>query len=203
MNDEDPAKGLAPARKQLQEHQLPETDENLFIVAACKEKGLAFLLGQAELGIRKVDPHAGSQPGAANAAAATGQPGQPAQYSLTVNGQDYFLAFQGNNVTVDGNVYQVAISNRSAADSASDSTSDHATGAATGSATEVTAQMPGVVLRIVAQPGDQVKSGDTLLVLEAMKMEVSVAAPCSGTVREVLVSAGQQVANGEKLAAVG
>ncbi len=189
INDEDPNKGVDAARKQLQEHDLPETDENIFIVAACKEKGLAFLNGKAELGVRKVDPQAASAPAP--------QSGKPAQYSVTVNGKEYFLAFEGNNVTVDGNVYQVALSNRSNSDQSAPVAS------AGGAATDVNAQMPGVVLKVVATPGTQVSSGDTVLVLEAMKMEVSVAAPCNGTVRDVCVEEGQQVANGEKLATIG
>lgn len=187
INDEDPSKGVEAARKQLHEHNLEETDENLFIVATCKEKGLAFLNGKAELGVRKVDPEAATP-------AAPVKPGQAAEYSVCVNGQDYFLAFEGNNVTVNGNVYQVSISNHSAADTNASVPSTNAT--------EVNAQMPGVVLKVLANPGDQVKSGDTLLVLEAMKMEVAVAAPCNGAVQQVLVSEGQQVANGETLATV-
>ena len=191
MNDEDPTKGLKVARKMLQENKLPETDENVFIVATCKEKGLTFLQGNAELGIRKVDPAAANQP----VAAAGG--GKAAEYSLTVDGKEYFLAFEGNNVTVDGNVFQVAISNRTKGDSPAGSASSGS------AATDVAAQMPGVVLRVVAKQGDKVQAGDTLLVLEAMKMEVAVATPCNGTVQGILVSEGQQVANGEKLATVG
>ncbi|MEM8944458.1 MAG: biotin/lipoyl-containing protein [Planctomycetota bacterium] len=188
INDEDPSKGVEAARKQLQEHSLPETDENLFIVATCKEKGLAFLNGTAELGVRKVEvENASEAPVAAPAS-------QPATYSLTVNGKEYFLAFEGNNVTVDGNVYQVAIRSRT--------TSDSAPTPAASSATDVTAQMPGVVLKLVASTGAAIKAGETILVLEAMKMEVAVAAPCSGTVESVLVSEGQQVANGEILATI-
>ncbi len=190
INDEDPTKGVEAARKQLKDKSLPETDENLFIVAACKEKGLAFLEGKSELGIRKVQPEPDG-----NATDATARPGEAAQYSLSVNGKDYFLAFEGNNVTVDGKVYQVNISNRA--------TGKLAAPDATSAATDVKAQMPGVVLRTVVNPGDKVKSGDTLLVLEAMKMEVSVAAPCSGTVHEILVTTGQQVAGGDHLATVG
>ncbi len=190
MNDEDPSKGLKVARKQLQENKLPETDENVFIVATCKEKGLAFLQGNAELGIRKIDPQAANQQ-----AATTGQSGQPAEYSLTVDGKEYFLAFEGNNVTVDGNVFQVEISNRTSGESKAAATS--------GTTTDVTAQMPGVVLNTIVNPGDKVQAGDTLLVLEAMKMEVAVATPCNGTVREMLVGVGDQVANGQKLATVG
>lgn len=190
INDEDPTKGVEAARKQLQEHSLPETDENLFIVAACKEKGLAFLNGKAELGIRKGDPAASNGP------AQVTQPGQPAEYAVTVDGKEYFLAFEGNNVTVDGNAYQVLISSRGTSEKSTASASE-------ARSTEVTAQMPGIVLKIVAKPGDQLKSGDTVLVLEAMKMEVAVAAPTNGTVGDVLVNEGQQVANGQKLATIG
>ena len=190
INDADPTKGVEAARKQLQEHDLLETEENLFIVATCKEKGLAFLKGEAELGIRKVEPEVAAAPTAAPSL------DQPAQYSVRVDGKDYFLAFEGNNVTVDGNVYQVSISNRKTVDTPAP--------AIKGAATEVvTAQMPGVVLKVAIKPGDQVNAGDTLLVLEAMKMEVAVVAPSAGTIREVLVSQGQQVANGEKLATIG
>ena len=83
INDEDPNKGVEAARKELQNHKLPETDENLFIAAACKEKGIAFLLGKAELGVRKVEPEAA-------APAQSAQPGQPAEYNLAVNGKNYF-----------------------------------------------------------------------------------------------------------------
>lgn len=190
INDADPTKGVEAARKQLQEHDLLETEENLFIVATCKEKGLAFLKGEAELGIRKVEPEVAAAP------TTTPSLDQPAQYSVRVDGKDYFLAFEGNNVTVDGNVYQVSISNRK--------TLDTPAPAIKGAATEVvTAQMPGVVLKVAIKPGDQVNAGDTLLVLEAMKMEVAVVAPSAGTIREVLVSQGQQVTNGEKLATIG
>ena len=188
INDEDPTKGVEAARKQLQDHSLAETGENLFIVATCKEKGLAFLNGEAELGIRKVKPESATAPPAAP------EPGKPATYSLTVNGKEYFLAFEGNNVTVDGNVYQVAIRSRTSSDSTS--------AVVTSDATEITAQMPGVVLKVVASAGKPIKAGETILVLEAMKMEVAVAAPCSGKLHDILVNEGQQVANGQTLATI-
>ena len=58
MNDADPNKGMAAARAVLEENNLPISDENIFIVAACKDKGLAYLKGEAELGVRKVEPEA-------------------------------------------------------------------------------------------------------------------------------------------------
>ena len=61
------------------------------------------------------------------------------------------------------------------------------------------APMPGTVLRVDVAPGQAVAAGQTLVVLEAMKMELSVAAPVEGTVRNVHVTTGQLVARGQAL----
>ncbi|MEC7909194.1 MAG: biotin carboxylase N-terminal domain-containing protein [Actinomycetota bacterium] len=61
------------------------------------------------------------------------------------------------------------------------------------------APMPGVVLEIRVSNGDTVSAGDTLLTLEAMKMEHHVKAPYKGTVTEILVSENQQLDNGVPL----
>jgi len=187
-NDEDPSKGVEAARKRLQESGLAETDENIFIVAACQDKGLVFLQGEAELGIRKVQAETPPQAGP--------DPGRPAEYTLTVNGKEYFLAFQGNNVTVNGNVYQVSMRTTGSDSSAAP------TAGTDGATTSVTAQMPGVVLRVLVGAGDQVRAGQNILVLEAMKMEVSVAAPASGTIAEMAVRPGDQVVIGQVLASL-
>jgi biotin carboxyl carrier protein len=64
------------------------------------------------------------------------------------------------------------------------------------------APMPGTVLRVSARPGQAVKQGETLLILEAMKMELAVTAPFDGTVAEVKVREGDQVAARQPLARV-
>ena len=63
----------------------------------------------------------------------------------------------------------------------------------------IAAPSPAVVLAVHVRPGDMVEAGATLLVLEAMKMEMSVTAPCAGRVREVLVSPKVQVPAGAPL----
>ncbi len=191
-NDADPNKGLEAARAKLKENNLPETDENLFIVATCKDKGLAFLEGKGEFGVRKVDKEA-----EAAKVATPPPPGQPAEYTVTVDGKDYFLAFNGNNVVVDGNVYQVSLAPRSGGGGNSAAPAD------SGATTTVKAQMPGVLLKAKVNPGDRVSSGQALFILEAMKMEVPVASPCDGIVKEVMVQPGEQIANGQDLAILG
>jgi 3-methylcrotonyl-CoA carboxylase alpha subunit len=61
------------------------------------------------------------------------------------------------------------------------------------------APMPGTVLRVLAAPGDTVTAGQTLVVLEAMKMELAVAAPAPGTLAAVHVSEGELVHAGQRL----
>jgi propionyl-CoA carboxylase alpha chain len=71
------------------------------------------------------------------------------------------------------------------------------------SAGSLLAPMPGVVTRVGVQVGDEVKQGQPLLWLEAMKMEHTISAPADGMVGELRVQAGQQVEVGAVLAVVG
>jgi len=63
----------------------------------------------------------------------------------------------------------------------------------------ITAPMTGKILSVKVKRGDQVKAGQILCILEAMKMENEIAAPKAGTVREVYVSEGSSVSEGEPL----
>ena len=63
----------------------------------------------------------------------------------------------------------------------------------------LTAPMPGKVVSFAVKPGDAVKKGQPLAVMEAMKMEHTIAAPADGTVAELLYAPGDQVAEGDEL----
>ena len=65
--------------------------------------------------------------------------------------------------------------------------------APTASGTRVKAPMPGSILAVKASVGQAVKAGDVLVVLEAMKMENDITAPCDGTVKEIVVTKGTTV----------
>jgi biotin carboxyl carrier protein len=64
---------------------------------------------------------------------------------------------------------------------------------------DLTATMPGRVLDVLVQEGDSVQKGDTLVLLEAMKMELRIQAPAGGQVARVLCTAGQVVERGQTL----
>jgi biotin carboxyl carrier protein len=68
-----------------------------------------------------------------------------------------------------------------------------------GSGGDLTAQMPGQVANVLVKEGDAVERGQTLVILEAMKMEIRVAAPGGGRVKRLLVEKGQVVERGQLL----
>ena len=65
--------------------------------------------------------------------------------------------------------------------------------------TKVDSPLPGNILAIKVAVGQAVKAGDVLIVIEAMKMENEVAAPCDGVVKQIVTSKGAVVATGDTL----
>lgn len=189
LNDADPNKGVEAAKKLLTDNGLPaDQDEHVFIAAACKEKGVTFLKGEAKVGVRKIDRDA-----AAYSKPARPKGAGPQTYAVTVEGRVYEVEVNANgtSASVGGRTYAVGTGSRSAPAAPRSSKS--------GGGTEVTSQMPGLVLRILVAPGDQVDEGQALVVLEAMKMEMEVTAPCAGHVQEIPIAQGDQVAGGALL----
>ena len=187
INNEDATKGVDAARTTLQSEGLPINDENIFIAATCKEKGIAFLKGEATVGVRKVEPESDQIP--ASSGSASGK------YDLKINQRVFQVSIDGRHVTVNGKTFEVDLQ------SASDSSATAATAPSTEDVA-VNASMPGVILKVEKQIGDQVNRGDTVIVLEAMKMEVTATAPAAGTISSIDVQQGDQVVNGQQLATI-
>lgn len=72
-----------------------------------------------------------------------------------------------------------------------------------GAGAPVKAPLPGVVTKILVKEGQDVKKGETVLVLEAMKMENNITAEADGTVTGICVSAGDSVMEGTTLITIG
>jgi pyruvate carboxylase subunit B len=192
MNDENPDKSIDHARKTLQSSGIDETEENIFIVATCKEKGLKFLKGEAELGIRKISEN--SVPDVVTKD--DGNRNKPSDYVVTVNGKDYPIRIEGDKAIVNKISYQIEIRR-------DDEPKPKVLAEGTGtSGTEVTAQMPGKVIRLSSRIGDYLHPGQSIMVVEAMKMEVHVSSPIEGTVTDIKVAAEDQVTTGQVLAII-
>lgn len=114
-------------------------------------------------------------------------------------------------ITVNGNVYEVTVEEGAAGAAApavapkaaapkpaAPKAAPKAAGAA--GSVKVAAPMPGKILAVKANPGQAVKKGDVLLVLEAMKMENEIVAPQDGTVASINVSVGDSVEAGATIA---
>lgn len=69
-------------------------------------------------------------------------------------------------------------------------------------AVKITAPMPGTILDIMVKTGDQVKKGDVLLILEAMKMENEIVSPQDGVIASVNTSKGASVNSGDLLVSI-
>ena len=182
INDADPKKGRKAAEARLTEAGLPITDENVFISASCLEKGILFLQGKGPMGCRFAEDE--------KPAAGKGGP-----VTVTINGKAYGVEIKG-----DGK----AVVNGKAVDFKAEAGLKAAPAAAAAPAggQEVKAPVPGMILRVTAQNGQSVAKGDELLVMDVMKMETPVVAPCDGTVT-VLVSQTDKVATGDVLAVIG
>lgn len=180
INDEDPTKGIEPAKRALEGRGLDVTDESIFIASALGEKGLAFLEGERPDGVRKVAPETGE----VDAEAST-------SYAVDIGGRRYDVSFENGRATVNGRVVHYAISEADATSSAVSATA--------GGSDRVAAELAGQVLRLVAAEGDEVAEGDVLIMLEALKMEIEVKAPRAGRVASILVEKDQTVAVGDVL----
>lgn len=129
------------------------------------------------------------------------------KYIVTLNGKNYEVDVDKTDAVITSVTQAVpAPSVPSAAPAApAPATTSAASNAVQSSAegTKVTSPMPGTILSVNAAEGKSVKAGDVLLILEAMKMENEIAAPCDGTVKQLLVQKGSTVDTDSVLAVIG
>ena len=181
--DKDESKSLAHVKEILKQNKIKVTEENVFIAAACKEKGIAFLKGEAKVNVRKIDP---------NAKANEGRQTQSGRYSVVVNGSRY-------NVEVSEG-FNDSIQVKSISEVEGKSVKSAKSAAAGATENDIVASLPGAVHKILVSAGDHVKKGQAIVVLEAMKMEIEVKAPKDGIIGSIEVSKGQSVANNQVVA---
>jgi pyruvate carboxylase subunit B len=111
-------------------------------------------------------------------------------YTVVVDGQKFSVQVAEGNVDI-----QVTAVNGESAQTS--------TPASSGNEVAVKAALPGSVWKIVANPGQSVKEGDVILILESMKMEIDVVAPRGGVVKTINVKTNDTVVEGQVVAVIG
>lgn len=191
LNDANPAKGRKAAVAMLEANKLPITDENIFIAATCQEKGIAYLKGEGRIGVRKNVKN----PETAPVSSGVGR----SEVTVCINGKDYCVKFDKGGAVVNGVPVSYTVKENAAP------VATPATAASAGKPEKfenLNAALPGIVLRMLVNPGDRVRADQAVMILESMKMETEVQSPVDGVLASFQVREGDQVQSGALLAVV-
>ena len=190
--DEDPKKKVDVWRQRLEIEGIEATEENIFIAAACDEKGITFLKGNAPLNVRKNEKKDENKQIGENKMS-------NGNYTVVVDGQRFNVSvFEGDvqNIQVAQPVQQVVqqVPVQAAAPVAPSKPVYNGT--------EAIAPVNGNVWKILVKEGDRVEKDQQIMILEAMKMEIDVVAPVSGTISKILTEPSKAVEEGQTLAVI-
>ncbi|SFV70844.1 Oxaloacetate decarboxylase alpha chain [hydrothermal vent metagenome] len=186
LADADPAKSLASWIDKLKAEDIEITEENIFIAAACHEKGIAFLKGEGALNVRKISQMEEDCKGKGERKEMSGN------YTVIVDGQKFSVQVAEGS----GDVQVVAVDGEAAV--AAPTPNEPVSGGV-----EIKALLPGNVWKIVANPGQSVNEGDVIMILESMKMEIDVVAPTGGVLKSINVATNDKVVEGQVVAVIG
>lgn len=132
------------------------------------------------------------------------------EYSVDINeveGQEISLDVNGTpyKVTVDKEMKkkQVTVTTRTASQVSAAPSGVVQTSAPASKGSKVTTPLPGTILDVFVNVGDKVKAGQTVVLLEAMKMENNIEADVEGTITEVRVRKGDSVLEGDVMVVIG
>ncbi|HED6843083.1 TPA: biotin attachment protein, partial [Campylobacter coli] len=176
--DKDETKSIACVKSLLEKEGIAVSEENIFIAAACKEKGIAYLKGEAKVNVRKNTPVSKSN-------------------SIGVDENKFTVSVNGNKYHVEvsaGFDKDVNIKSIHKADTQEDIMQD------ADSSEGIQAGISGNVFKIYINEGEEVKSGQVVMILEAMKMEIEVSAPKDGIIEKICVKTGDSVSENNLVA---
>lgn len=209
INDEDPSKGRAAAEAMLQENGLPITDENVFIAATCKEKGIIFLNGDATVNVRKKKPQDGDD---TKHEFPDGMPEKPEDIrSFDVYVDNEYFKVEVNDPAGPPRIRHYPVfPNPTFQTSAAHTKGGMSTVSTVSSPTvkkkgfepaegeiAVLAPLPGIIIKYNKKEGDAIKEGETLAVIEAMKMNNNIDSPTDGVLGKLMFKPGKSVDKGD------
>jgi len=184
LADADESKSLLHVKEILEKEGLKTTEENLFIAASCKDKGIAFLKGEAKENVRKIGK-ADKEKVLCSASS---------DYTVIVNGQKYNVRSSDKQdaFVINGQEYFIEIEEGCTEDNSNAALIPNNEG-------EIRAGIPGTIFKVLVKVGDKVTKGQPVVVIEAMKMEIEVTAPADGVVSSVRVNVSDPVVNNQLL----
>ena len=183
--DRDEKKSLNYWKNVLKEENLETTEENIFIAAACADKGIEFLKGETKVNVRKKSDsdNVESSPKKQEAS------GDVSSYTILLDGEKYNVQVApGTDINITA-----------APSKETSQVQEVQTNAPSGPGNNVLAPVNGVVVKIVANPGDSVSADQTVVILESMKMEIEVKAGSDGKLSSVNITKGQNVEEGQPI----
>ncbi|MFA7092564.1 MAG: biotin/lipoyl-containing protein [Arcobacteraceae bacterium] len=194
--DRDEKKTMAYWEGRLKEEKIEISDENIFIAAACDEKGISFLKGESPLSVRKIestdtvcednnDCKIGEKKTMNNASG---------NYTVIVDGQKFNVTVAEGNANIQVTPATSTTSNENQTVCTPICNQEGAT---------VGATVSGTIWKILVKVGDSVQKGDVIAIIEAMKMEIDVEASASGTISSIAVTQNQAVEEGQTIAVIG
>ncbi len=180
--DADETKSIPAWTERLVLENLEPTEENIFIAAACQEKGIAYLKGESPLNIRKTTDEQNDK-------------------------QEQNMADGNYTVVVDGKKFSVQVAQGEVdikiTAPATQPQAGEPVSAQTAGGQDIGATVNGTVWKILVNIGDDVKKGDVVSILEAMKMEIDIEAPADGKVSSIAVKPNDNVEEGQTLMTIG
>ena len=162
--NKDETKKISYFEKILKDNNIKITDENIFIVATCKEKGISFLKGETKVNVRKKSNLQENNIKNEN------------KFTVCVNGNKYHVEIS-EGFDKDVNIKNIAKIDEKIQD-------DENT---------IKAGVSGNIFKICVKNGDRIEKGQVVAVLEAMKMEIEINSNKNGIVEEIFVNIGDNV----------
>jgi len=183
--DRDEKKSLNYWKNVLKEENLETTEENIFIAAACADKGIEFLKGETKVNVRKKSDSDNVESSSKKQEAS----GDVSSYTILLDGEKYNVQVApGTDINITA-----------APSKETSQVQEVQTNAPSGPGNNVLAPVNGVVVKIVANPGDSVSADQTVVILESMKMEIEVKAGSDGKLSSVNITKGQNVEEGQPI----
>ena len=183
--DRDEKKSLTYWENILKEENLETTEENIFIAAACADKGIEFLKGETKVNVRKKSDSDDVEASPKKQESS----GDVSSYTILLDGEKYNVQVApGTDINITA-----------APSKETNQVQETKTNTPSGSGNNVVAPVNGVVVKIVANPGDSVSADQTIVILESMKMEIEVKAGSNGKLSSINITKGQNVEEGQPI----